>query len=273
MIIATSGRCEYRNKGLDLFLDMLATMEYSMTPDDRDVLAFVLVPAWARAAREDLRRCLSDGVTVPGGLAAPVITHELNNPGEDVILNRIRSFGVSRMNESKVHVVYVPCYLDGKDGIVDMPYYDVLPGLDATVFASYYEPWGYTPLESVAFGVPTVTTSLSGFGQWVSSSRPGEGLSETGVEVVKRTDSNYSHVISEIMGTLRRISEFDRSEKSVVSAAAMATADRAAWNYFIEYYVESYGIALKAASSRVSGTESSKKKISKNSIYYETSGK
>ncbi|MDE5646231.1 MAG: glycogen/starch synthase [Muribaculaceae bacterium] len=260
MIIATSGRCEYRNKGLDLFLDMLATMEYSMTPDDRDVLAFVLVPAWARAAREDLRRCLSDGVTVPGGLAAPVITHELNNPGEDVILNRIRSFGVSRMNESKVHVVYVPCYLDGKDGIVDMPYYDVLPGLDATVFASYYEPWGYTPLESVAFGVPTVTTSLSGFGQWVSSSRPGEGLSETGVEVVKRTDSNYSHVISEIMGTLRRISEFDRSEKSVVSAAAMATADRAAWNYFIEYYVESYGIALKAASSRVSGTESSKKK-------------
>lgn len=249
MIIATSGRCEFRNKGIDLFLDMLATMEYSMGCDDRNVLAFVLVPAWSRGAREDLKARLSSGEK-GHSVAAPVITHELNNPGEDVILNRIRSFGMSHMNDSKVHVIYVPCYLDGKDGIVDLPYYDVLPGLDATVFASYYEPWGYTPLESVAFGVPTVTTSLSGFGQWVASTHAGESLCETGVEVVKRTDSNYSHVVSEIMGTLRRISAFDDKEKAAVSAAAMSTAEHAAWNYFIDYYVKSYGIALEAAHER-----------------------
>lgn len=250
MIIATSGRCEYRNKGIDLFLDTLATMEYTAAPTDRDILAFVLVPAWSRGAREDLKEALANGEKNPMGLAAPVITHELNNPGEDVILNRLRAFGLRHINDSKVHVIYVPCYLDGKDGIVDMPYYDVLPGLDATVFASYYEPWGYTPLESVAFGVPTVTTSLSGFGQWVASTAQGSGLDETGVKVVTRTDGNYSHVVSEIAATLAGISRMDANEKAAVAAAAMATADRAAWNYFIDYYVESYGIALAAAENR-----------------------
>ncbi len=252
MIIATSGRCEFRNKGLDLFLDTLATMGYGMSDDDRSMLAYVLVPAWSRGPREDLKSVLDSGEK-GHGLAAPVITHELNNPSEDPILNRIRSFGVSRINDSKVHVhvVYVPCYLDGKDGIVDMPYYDLLPGLDATVFASYYEPWGYTPLESVAFGVPTVTTSLSGFGQWVASTHPGEGLTTTGVEVVGRTDGNYSHVVSEIASTLRKIASFSKKEKETVAAAAMATSDCAAWSYFIEYYVEAYGIALKAAENRI----------------------
>ena len=249
MIVATSGRCEYRNKGLDLFLDTLATMAYTMTPDDRDLLAYVLVPAWSRGPREDLKAALASGEK-DHPLVMPVITHELNNPGEDAILNRLRSFGIGQLRDTKVHVIYVPCYLDGKDGIVDMAYYDVLPGLDATVFASYYEPWGYTPLESVAFGVPTVTTSLSGFGQWVASTRPGEGLAETGVEVVTRTDGNYSHVVSEIAGTLNRLSHLTEDEKASISAAAMATSDRAAWNYFIDFYVESYGIALAGAKAR-----------------------
>lgn len=254
LIVATSGRCEYRNKGLDLFLDTLATMEYTLTEEDRDILAFILVPAWSREARQDLVESLENGKKGLG-LVAPIITHELNNPGEDAILNRIRSFGINRMNDQKVHIIYIPCYLDGHDGIVNMPYYDVLPGIDATVFASYYEPWGYTPLESAAFGVPTVTTSLSGFGQWVVSTCPDEGLEETGVEVVNRTDSNYTHVISEIMATLRRISKFSPECKQKVSAAASATAERAAWSCFIDYYIESYGIAIEKASKRIKENE------------------
>ena len=71
--------------------------------------------------------------------------------------------------------MYIPCYLDGHDGIIDISYYELMPAIDLTMFPSYYEPWGYTPLESIAFGVPTVTTDKAGFGQWVSDHFPREG--------------------------------------------------------------------------------------------------
>lgn len=76
----------------------------------------------------------------------------------------------------KVKVIYVPSYLKGDDGILNISYYDLLIGMDATVFPSYYEPWGYTPLESIAFGVPTITTDLSGFGKWCESEGIGNSI-------------------------------------------------------------------------------------------------
>ena len=96
-----------------------------------------------------------------------VPTHEVNEPWNNEILNAIGCYGLDNQEYHKVKVIYVPCLLDGNDGIFNMSYYDLLPGLDLTVFASYYEPWGYTPLESVAFGVPTITTDKAGFGLWV----------------------------------------------------------------------------------------------------------
>ncbi|RAZ42662.1 glycosyl transferase, partial [Klebsiella oxytoca] len=73
--------------------------------------------------------------------------HTVNNPYDDAVLNRIRSLGFDHIDR-RISVIYVPCYLDGSDGIFDgMAYYDLLIGMDATIFPSYYEPWGYTPLE------------------------------------------------------------------------------------------------------------------------------
>ncbi|MDE6331085.1 MAG: glycogen/starch synthase, partial [Muribaculaceae bacterium] len=162
-LIATSGRCEYRNKGIDMFLDAIDRLG-NLDPARR-VLAFIMVPAWCGAARQDLVCQL--GLCQKKRLNDPFITHSLNNYESDPIIQRIHGLGFTNDINSRVSVIYVPCYLNGTDGIFDMTYYDLLPGLDATVFPSYYEPWGYTPLESVAFGVPTITTSLSGFGQWI----------------------------------------------------------------------------------------------------------
>ncbi len=179
-ILATSGRCEYRNKGIDVFCDVAARLNETVT--DRPAVAFVMVPAWAGDPRFDLRLAAENHNHTR--LADPVITHALHNYNEDPINARIHQLGfASATQQGQVSVIYVPCYLNGRDGIFDMPYYDLLIGMDATVFPSYYEPWGYTPLESVAFGVPTVTTSLSGFGQWVLSHR-GVTLADTGVAVV-----------------------------------------------------------------------------------------
>ena len=182
-IVATSGRCEYRNKGIDVFLDSIKTLESA--PASRPVLAFVLVPAWMKAPRADLQARLAAGTAESSALGEPTVTHELHNTDSDAILGRIRQLGFASADPAKVQVVYVPSYLNGDDGIFNMDYYEILCGLDATAFPSYYEPWGYTPLESVAFGIPTITTSLSGFGQWILSSSKSD-FAVSGVEVVQR---------------------------------------------------------------------------------------
>ncbi len=246
-IAATSGRCEYRNKGIDVFLDAIADLRANKpsTP----VLAFVLVPAWMKAPRTDLQQKLTDATSSAAPLTEPVITHELNNPNDDAILNRIRSLGFAGNNTDAVQVIYVPCYLNGNDGIFNMDYYEILAGLDATAFPSYYEPWGYTPLESVAFGIPTVTTSLSGFGQWILSSSE-SNFEVSGVEVINRTDSNYNEVVATLANDLRQLADATDDYREKASKAARNTADKAEWNYFITYYIDAFRMALEAADKR-----------------------
>ena len=86
-------------------------------------------------------------------------------------MNYIRQKHFGNTPDSRVKIIFVPTYLNGNDGTLNVPYYDILIGLDLTLFPSYYEPWGYTPMESAAFGIPTVTTSLAGFRQWGQNNR------------------------------------------------------------------------------------------------------
>ncbi len=244
-IVTTSGRCEYRNKGIDLFLDAVAQIA-SQNPK-RDILAYVMVPAWVKEPRADLAKAL----TAKRKLRQedPVITHYLNNTDCDPIISRIHGISFNNDKDSRVKVIYVPCYLNGNDGIFNMTYYDLLVGMDATVFPSYYEPWGYTPLESVAFGVPTVTTSLSGFGQWILSSFNND-FKDCGVNVIARGDYNYTMVSDAIARSITDLTNCDPKSISIISRAAMETAKKAAWSYFIDYYDEAYNVALSNAEKR-----------------------
>ena len=244
-IIVTSGRCEYRNKGIDLFLDAMSCL--SKDNPSRKVLAFVMVPAWVDKARFDLIDSLSD--INHKRLSNPVITHTLHNYDSDPIINRIHQIGFTNDADSKVSVIYVPCYLNELDGVFDMSYYQLLPGFDASVFPSYYEPWGYTPLESVAFGVPTVTTSLSGFGQWVLDSFD-NSFNSCGVRVEPRTDSNYDQVRDNISEDLASFINADKKTLTAISKAAMQTAKDAAWSNFISFYINAFDIALCNAQKR-----------------------
>lgn len=244
-VAATSGRCEYRNKGIDVFLDAAKRLEQDGVA--KQMLLYVLVPAWSKEARQDVKDAVAAG-TNPG-VADPAITHTLNNPDSDQIINRIHQLGLSADRGSNVQVIYVPCYLNGDDGIFNMQYYDMLAGMDATAFPSYYEPWGYTPLESVAYGVPTVTTSLSGFGQWVLSTSASD-FEQSGVVVIPRSDSDYHSVVEKLASSLRHLADADTDTRDKISKAARATADKALWDYFIVYYVEAFKKALSAADAR-----------------------
>lgn len=239
-VLATSGRLEYRNKGLDMFLDVLACLRGRRL--DRKVLALVTVPGWSAGPRADLQHELSMGLRQR--MSDPVITHRLNNYNEDPVNGRIHGIGFANDASCSVDIIYVPCYLDGSDGIFDMTYYQLLPGLDATVFASYYEPWGYTPLESIAFGVPTVTTTLAGFGAWVEETWPGAGFGVCGVRVAVRTDSNYGEATAEITDCVADL--VNAAPKAVQAArkAAMDASAKASWSIFMDYYDQAYCLAL-----------------------------
>lgn len=244
-IVATAGRCEYRNKGLDVFIDSMARLK-ELAPAKR-ILAYIMVPAWSREARADLKSMLSRKRKT--ALDDPFLTHWLNNPWEDAVNNHMRNVGISNTKDCDITLIYVPCYLNGNDGIFDLSYYDTVVGVDATVFPSYYEPWGYTPLESVAFGVPTVTTSLSGFGCWVCAER-GNGFAASGVDVVERNDHNYAQVVDGIASDIRELASMDDAARDEIRKAAVATSDAALWQYFMTYYEDSYKIALDAAAQR-----------------------
>lgn len=244
-IAATSGRCEYRNKGIDVFLDAAKLIQQSAP--SKQLLLFVMVPAWSKEPRQDVKDAVAAGNNP--GVENPALTHWLNNPESDPIINRIHQLGFSADRDSAVQVIYVPCYLNGDDGIFNMQYYDMLAGMDATAFPSYYEPWGYTPLESVAYGVPTVTTSLSGFGQWILSTSASD-FEQSGVVVIPRGDSNYGEVVEKLASSLRWLADADADTREKVSKASRVTADKALWDYFIVYYVDAFKKAREAASAR-----------------------
>lgn len=244
-IVATSGRCEYRNKGIDMYLDALNCLNSADTA--RRILAFVMVPAWCAGPRSDLQHSLA--MNEHSRLTDPLLTHNLNNYNEDPVNRRIHALSFANDASSKVSVIYVPCYLDGSDGIFNLTYYDVLPGLDATVFASYYEPWGYTPLESVAFGVPTITTDLAGFGMWVEEEcKP--GFATSGVTVIHRDDSNYGEACREIVKDIESLVCADPANAALYRKAASETAMRAQWTDFIAFYDKAYCLALEHRDDR-----------------------
>lgn len=244
-LVVSSGRCEYRNKGLDLFLD--STARLGDFDPEKKVLAFIMVPAWVGVARPDLVHAVAIGSRKR--LDDPFITHTLRNYDSDPIIGNIHRIGFANAEKSKIDIIYVPCYLNGDDGLFDMTYYELLPGFDASVFPSYYEPWGYTPLESVAFGVPTVTTSLSGFGQWVLTEYT-DTFEACGVRVEKRNDSNYEAVRDSIARDLNELISDSHTKIVEITKAAMHTAADASWSHFIKYYCQAYAVALNKADMR-----------------------
>lgn len=248
LIIGLGGRYEFKNKGIDVFLEAMNKLR---TDDhlQKNILAFISVPGWVKEAREDLKLRLKSKEHYTTSLETPYITHWLNNMPDDKILNHMQYLGMSNQPDEKVKVIFVPCYLDGNDGIFNKDYYDLLLGQDLSVYPSYYEPWGYTPLESVAFHVPTVTTDLAGFGLWAKGLHNHHGIYE-GVEILHRSDNNYFEVADGIKETITIYASSTEDEIKEMRKHASEVAEQALWKYFIQYYYEAYDIALRNAEKR-----------------------
>lgn len=240
LIIGTSGRYEFRNKGIDVFLESLKQLAAS-DKLRREVLAYITVPAGNRGPRVDLQAHLSDAKNPIDPAQYRYSTHYLDNPAWDAIVNSLNG-SILTQPESKVRVIFVPTYLNRADGIFNKDYYELLVGMDVTVFPSYYEPWGYTPLESVAFSVPTLTTTLAGFGLWVGKQRE-----HTGVEIVRRDDFNDREVEAKIADALLRFSLLDEKHVAEARASAYELSETALWDKLFAAYEQAYSEAIESS--------------------------
>ncbi len=236
-ILIISGRYEYHNKGIDIFLQSLGQMEKEMTAG-QTILAFICVLAEHMAANAIISETQTPLIT----------THRLANELSDPILGTCNSLGLKNLPQNKVNVIFVPAYLNGNDGMINMDYYDILSGCDLGVFPSYYEPWGYTPLESAAHAVPTVTTELAGFGLWVRS-RIGENK---GVLILHRKGLPVQAVTGELAGIVKDSLTWTKENLATRRVDARRIALEANWCDFFKNYSQAHEQALSVAHARMS---------------------
>ncbi len=245
LFIINSGRYEFRNKGIDLFIDALWKLNQE---DDlnRDIIAFITVPAHQIGPRHEVVQRLKYP-DVDKQMTGEFLSHDLYDPDFDLVLNRIKRNGLTNSPDSKVKIIFVPAYLNGNDGVINMEYYKLLIGFDISVFPSYYEPWGYTPLESLAFHIPTITTSLTGFGLWITSKVEDCG---NAVLVIERNEENSVQVVDEMASALLKFSLTSPGQIKLIRQKAFEISGVALWKNLIPAYYTAFDIALQKAESR-----------------------
>ena len=250
LIVSTSGRYEFRNKGIDVFVEAMNRLLRDKELKKK-VLAFIEVPGWVGEPRKDLQERLGGTEShFDSPLEVPQLTHWLHNMSHDNVLSMMKYYDMHNRKDENVKVIFLPCYLDGHDGIVNMHYYDVVLGNDLCIYPSYYEPWGYTPLEAVAFKVPCITTDLAGFGLWANKEFGHYGELADGVKVIHRTDYNYSEVADNIKDAVADFSNMTKKQVDDCRKNAGELSKKALWSEFIQYYYEAYDMALRKAAAR-----------------------
>lgn len=250
LIVSTSGRYEFRNKGVDVYIEAMNRLQRDSRLGKK-ILAFIEVPGWVGEPRQDLIDRIKSGGKYDTPLHVPMITHWLHNMSHDNVLDMMKYLDMQNRKEDNVKLVFLPCYLNGNDGIFNVKYYDLVLGNDLCIYPSYYEPWGYTPLEAIAFKVPCITSDLAGFGLWVNSEIGCYGEITDGVKVIHRTDYNYSEVADKIKDTVAEFSNFSDVDVKKSRGNAEKLSRKALWSNFIKYYYQAYDHALRKAAERM----------------------
>jgi glycogen(starch) synthase len=285
--IFISGRYEFHNKGVDIFLDALGMLNERMKKEQlkRQVVSFIFIPSATKgedfqvlknkSLYDDLREhvaemlpkleddmlhsitegetpkdLLDDGVrqemkrlsrhfAEKKGGVPPLCAFELAYPPEqDFIMQALWKNGLLNRKEDRVKVVYYPSYLSAADRLIAMDYEQAVMTCDAGVFPSYYEPWGYTPLETAALGCISVTTDLAGFGLFIK----GRGK---GIYVLEREGREAADVIKDLSDKLYKIATMPDRELAECKTSAKELSTLADWKTFIQNYINLYQTILK----------------------------
>ncbi|PIN86833.1 hypothetical protein COV19_02405 [Candidatus Woesearchaeota archaeon CG10_big_fil_rev_8_21_14_0_10_44_13] len=170
-----------------------------------------------------------------------IVTHNISYEENDDIVRNLVNTGLDNKEEDKVKAIFYPVYLSGIDGLIDLPYYEAITGCHLGLFPSYYEPWGYTPLESAALGVPSLTTDLGGFGRFLMQ----KGVINNGVFILQRfhkTEEETVQHFTEILHNFTKLDDKGRVRQKILAKEASNLAD---WGELINNYYEAHNGAVR----------------------------
>ena len=277
----TSGRYEYRNKGMDLFIEALHRLNGRLKElsDPPTVVAFLITKAGTRhvnvgvlqsqsmfdelqmgqrlfhdAARgsivsgtelidEDDRVRLKQAIHAwHNGRQPPIVTHDLIDDANDPILKHLRYRSLLNAADDPVKVVFHPHFVTAISPLISLDYEQFVRGCHLGVFPSYYEPWGYTPMECIAMGVPAVTTDLSGFGAYVQKNITEH--QDQGVYVLNRRTRSFDDAANELTDQLVRFVQLNRRQRIELRNRVERLGDMFDWSALIVNYNEAHDLAL-----------------------------
>ncbi|MFH1173810.1 MAG: glycogen/starch synthase [archaeon] len=168
-------------------------------------------------------------------------THELSNEYGDDILRTCAALGLHNRNEDRVKIIFYPIYLTGADGLLDLNYYESMMASHLGIFPSYYEPWGYTPLEGAALGVSSITTDLAGFGKYVQTL----GKDTKGVFVLNRLHVNEKEVTAQLSSFMFNYCHLTKEERINYKLEARKIAAQCDWKRFVLSYIRAHDLAVE----------------------------
>lgn len=245
-IFAISGRYELHNKGIDVFMEALARLDSNLRGTDTTVLALFLVMGGHTGVNP---QAVSGDPNVTDNGAPFLCTHYAWNAPQDPILNACKRLSLTNMPGSKVKVIFDPAMLDGTDGFFNMEYEDILQACDFGFFPSWYEPWGYTPQESAAWAVPTITTDLSGFGIWARNAQK-DIEPPYGVNILPRRGMNFDQTAIALHDAAFHGASASEETLMNLRKKARGVAEMTDWSHFFSNYLEAFRIALEKAGIR-----------------------
>ncbi len=175
-----------------------------------------------------------------------IATHNINNENNIEMLNSLKEHGLNNKKEDKVKVVVYPVYLDGNDGMINLSYYDALAGSHLGIFPSYYEPWGYTPVETAAMGVSAVTTDLAGFGRFIKPKIKQDQKGKIkGIYLLERYQKSEEEVVEDLYKIMHDFSSLNHEERVQSKVAAKNLTKYVDWKHFVENYIDAHNKALE----------------------------
>lgn len=176
-----------------------------------------------------------------------IITHLPQDENDDVLMH-LRRIGLVNRPEDPVKVVYHPDFINTTNPLFHMEYDQFVRGCHLGVFPSYYEPWGYTPLESLALGTAAITSDLAGFGNYVL-----ENIGESeryGLRVLPRRFTSYQAASAELAMQMFRFTKLERRERIGIRNRTEVLSEQFDWSRLVTHYRKSHEMALKAAGTK-----------------------
>lgn len=178
----------------------------------------------------------------------PIVTHNLINDTDDPILMFLRSANMVNNAHDKVKIVYHPDFIVPTNPLWGMEYEQFTRGCNLGIFPSYYEPWGYTPLESIARGVPAVTSNLSGFGDFVIHNI--QNPEEKGIYVIDKVKNTFHQSAQQLADRLLRFVKMNRRERVEMRNRSESASVSFDWDKLTRFYDKAYLLAIQRGEAK-----------------------